>query len=72
MSTQADVDALTQQVSGLQANLTADVTNIQNEITALQSQPGANVLDLSGLTAAVSSLSTTVDTAGQIAPPATP
>jgi hypothetical protein len=66
-NTQADVDALTAQVTQLAAQLTTDVTNIDAEIAALKTaNPG---LDLSKLEAAMTGLSGTVSTVDAIAPP---
>lgn len=66
MSTQADVDALTAQVTTMQTALAAGVAAIQAEISAL---PAA--VDVTALQAAVNALSTTVNEADAI-PPATP
>lgn len=68
MSTQADVDALTAQVTTMQTNLAAGVAAIQAEITTLQS----NGVDVTNLQAAVNALSATVDSADAIPPAPTP
>jgi hypothetical protein len=54
LATQADVDALTNAIAAVNANLNGAVTNIQSEISALQQ---ANPdLDLTGLQSAVQQL----------------
>lgn len=73
MATQADVDALTAQVSGLQTALAADVTNIETQIAKLQQQiANGQPVDLTNLQGAVQALSGTVASAGTIAPPPAP
>lgn len=64
MATQGDIDAMTQAISDLKAELANDVTNIQNEINTLESD-GVNV---TALQAAVSDLTSTVNTVNTIAP----
>jgi len=64
VATQGDIDAITQALTDLQAELANDVTNIQNEINTLESD-GVNV---TALQAAVSNLTNTVNTVNTIAP----
>ena len=65
-ATQADLDALAASLAALQTQLAADVTNIEAEIAALKvANP---TLDLTGVDAAVSSLTSTVSTVNAIAP----
>lgn len=63
VANQADIDALTQQVNTLQANLTADDSQIQSGLAAVQAwiaaQPAS--LDVSGLQSALGTLSSGVD-----------
>lgn len=68
MSTQADVDALTAQVTTMQTNLAAGVAAIQAEISSLQTKG----VDVTNLQAAVNQLSATVDSADAIAPAPAP
>lgn len=80
MATQADVDALTQAVSDLTAKVTADDSQLQAGVAAVQAwianQPAD--VDVSGLQDAVSQLSAGVDAVGadaanvaNLVPPAT-
>jgi hypothetical protein len=54
MATQADVDALTNAIAAVNANISGAVTNIQAEITTLQNANPS--LDLSGLQTQVAAL----------------
>lgn len=80
MATQADIDALTQAVSDLTAKVTADDSQLQAGVAAVQawiaSQPAD--VDVSGLQDAVGQLSAGVDAVGtdaenvaNLVPPAT-
>lgn len=69
LATQADIDALTNALAQLQAELTADDGAIQAELAKL-SQANPSV-DLTGLQSAVSNLSTQVQNTTALVPPAT-
>jgi len=76
MSTQADADALTAQVTQIATDLATAVTTLQAEIdqlAAAASGTGAPPVDLTGLTAAVAPLDAAVKAAGALSPtPAAP
>lgn len=68
MATQADVDALTARLAALDTRTTTAVAAIQAEIAALQAANPA--LDLTALTAAVSTLETDETSVEGLEPPA--
>lgn len=80
MATQADIDALAQQVSDLQAKVTADDSQLQSGIAAVQAWIAAQPenVDVTGLQSALSTLASGVDAVGadadavaSLVPPAT-
>lgn len=84
MATQADIDALTTEITNAVNTITtdlqtlgSDVTNVQAEITALQQQnPTVDVTALQAaanqLDSTVTSLGTSVDSVTALVPPAPP